>query len=269
MAGPVIRGLDHPIVGVRDLEAARTAWRRLGFTVTPRGRHFGWGTANYCIMFPLDYIEILGIVDPDQYLHGLDRFLERREGILGVAMATDDADAAHDLLVRCGLAGDPPTDLARILELPQGESRPAFRLVHPADAEAFGVRGFICQHLTPDLVRRRDWLEHPNGARRIAMLSIATADRVRLAQRYRALLGEAAVHADGDGVTVDLQGCLLHYGPPVDGLEGGLGMAVEVRDLGRTRDLLASCGVPFEAADRRIDVAPEHASGVALSFVAD
>ena len=268
VAGPPIRGLDHPIIGVRDLEQARADWQRLGFATTPRGRHIGWGTANYCIMFSLDYLEILGIVDATQYVHGLDRFLEQRQGILGLALATGDADAAFDLLDRSGLAGEPPKDLSRILELPEGEVLPAFRLVHPAEPEALGLRGFLCQHLTPELERRAEWLDHPNGARRIAMVSIARADREALIPRYRALLGDAAVHADRDGVTVALEGCALHFGPPVDGIEGGLGMAVEVRDLDRTRELFDAAGVPFDEANGRIDVAPEHATGVALSFVA-
>ncbi len=268
VAGPAIRGLDHPIVGVRDLEQARADWQRLGFTTTPRGRHIGWGTANYCIMFPLDYVEILGIFDATQYVHGLDRFLQQRQGVLGLALATGDADAAYELLQRCRLAGEPPKDLSRILELPEGEVLPAFRLVHPAEPEAFGLRGFLCQHLTPELERRAEWLDHPNGARRIAMVSVASADRDSLVPRYRALLGDAAVHADRDGVTVSLDGCTLHFGAPVDGLEGGLGLAVEVRSPDRTRGLLEAAGVPFEEADGRIDVAPEYATGVALSFVA-
>ena len=45
-----ITGIDHTLVGVRDLEAARATWTRLGFSVTPRGRHIGWGTGNYCVM---------------------------------------------------------------------------------------------------------------------------------------------------------------------------------------------------------------------------
>ncbi len=51
-----IPGLDHVLVGVGGLGAARRAWTRLGFTLTPRGRHIGWGTANTCIMFPRDYV---------------------------------------------------------------------------------------------------------------------------------------------------------------------------------------------------------------------
>ncbi|MHA1600510.1 MAG: VOC family protein, partial [Alphaproteobacteria bacterium] len=33
-----ISGIDHVIVGVRDLEAARRAFAHLGFVVSPRGR---------------------------------------------------------------------------------------------------------------------------------------------------------------------------------------------------------------------------------------
>ena len=63
-----IAGLDHVIVGVRDLERARLGWTRLGFTLSSRGRHIGQGTANYCIMFRSDYVELLGVVDPSDFV---------------------------------------------------------------------------------------------------------------------------------------------------------------------------------------------------------
>ncbi len=55
------------------------AWETLGFTLTPRGRHIGWGTGNYCIMLESGYIELLGVVDPSQFLNNLDGFLKKRE----------------------------------------------------------------------------------------------------------------------------------------------------------------------------------------------
>ena len=73
---PPITGLDHLIVGVRDLEAARAQWARLGFNSTPRGRHLGWGTANHCLMLEEGYVELLGIVDPAGFDNGLRRFLD-------------------------------------------------------------------------------------------------------------------------------------------------------------------------------------------------
>src|ERR1700736_2268996 len=82
-----IAGIDHVIVGVRDLERARLGWSRLGFTLSPRGRHIGQGTANYCIMFSSDYVELLGIVDPNDFVQRLDPFLAQREGLMAVAFA--------------------------------------------------------------------------------------------------------------------------------------------------------------------------------------
>src|SRR3982074_781447 len=82
-----IAGIDHVIIGVRDLEHARMGWTRLGFTLTPRGRHLGQGTANYCVMFARDYLELLGFVTRDDYAHRLEAFLARREGAMSVAFA--------------------------------------------------------------------------------------------------------------------------------------------------------------------------------------
>ena len=71
-----IAGIDHVIIGVRDLERARMGWTRLGFTLTPRGRHIGQGTANYCIMFPCYYLELLGFVERDDHSHLLEAVLQ-------------------------------------------------------------------------------------------------------------------------------------------------------------------------------------------------
>ena len=83
-----IAGIDHTLVGVKDLEAARQLWQTLGFTVTPRGRHIGWGTGNYCIMFESGYIELLGVVQPTEFMNGLDVFLKCREGMIALGFGT-------------------------------------------------------------------------------------------------------------------------------------------------------------------------------------
>jgi len=98
-----IMGIDHAIVGVRDLAHARTTYERLGFHVTPQGRHVGWGTANYCLMFPADYVELLGIVDPEQFTNNLDRFLETREGLLSLALRSANPEGTHEAWRSAGL----------------------------------------------------------------------------------------------------------------------------------------------------------------------
>ena len=94
---PIVKAFDHVLVGVASLEAARRNWQRLGFTACPRGRHIGWGTANYCLMFPENYIELIGIVDPEQFTNSLDRFLaERGEGVLAAVGCVDVTRSSRD-----------------------------------------------------------------------------------------------------------------------------------------------------------------------------
>jgi len=111
-----IAGIDHVIIGVRDLERARMGWTRLGFTLTPRGRHLGQETANYCIMFARDYLELLGFVARDDYAHRLETFLRHREGAMSVAFrpagSAEDAAAALSAL---GLHPSEPRALGRQL----------------------------------------------------------------------------------------------------------------------------------------------------------
>ena len=207
-----ISGIDHVLVGVRDLETACEAWRRLGFTLSPRGRHIGWGTANYCIMFPDDYVELLGILDSTQFTNRLDEFLRTREGLLGLAFATGDAEATAARLRQAGIDADGPEDLARLLDLPEGEAKPAFRLIYlPADATP-GLSAFICAHLTPELVRRPDWLAHANGAQ-----AITSPDRrgrrpeARWRSTYGKLFGYDRVRVADGVVSVDTGGAEIRF----------------------------------------------------------
>jgi hypothetical protein len=54
-------------------------------------------------------------------------------------------------------------------------------------------RVYFCEHLTPDLVWRAEWQAHPNGARAIARVVVATADPQRTAVLFRDLFGGHAV----------------------------------------------------------------------------
>ncbi len=195
----VIGGIDHALVGVRDLEQARIAYQRLGFTVSPRGRHIGWGTANYCIMFQHDYIELLGIIDPDKFSNDLDVFLQTREGLLGAALATDDAAVAARAFKVNGIEAGEPRGLQRVLELPGGDVLPAFKLVHLDPSETPGIPAFACQHLTREMVWQDPWIHHPNSAQGLRAITAVVEDPSAVALPYARLFGFDRVRA-GDGV---------------------------------------------------------------------
>jgi catechol 2,3-dioxygenase-like lactoylglutathione lyase family enzyme len=274
-----ITGLDHVLVGVQDLEAARRAWGRLGFKACPRGRHIGWGTANYCLMFPSDYIELIGIVDPAQFVNRLDEFLAAREGLMAVAFRTPDAAACAQALRAEGIAADGPKDLKRILELPEGDALPEFRLVFTPDEATPGLRSFVCSHLTPEIVWRPEWLEHPNGAQGLSRVVVAVEMPGELGMAYAGLLGMEKVSAADGWIEVRAGACTLTFlgpeelarrypGAPRHPLPWIVGMSVAVRDLAATRYFLQVAEVPFrQEPEGRLRIAPDQATGVALDFV--
>ncbi|MBT3306647.1 MAG: hypothetical protein HN377_09200 [Alphaproteobacteria bacterium] len=262
-----IGGFDHIIIGVADLDAACLAYQRLGFTLSPRGRHIGWGTANYCIMFAGDYLELLGILDPTQFTNNLDTRLENEgEGLLGVSFATDDADAAHAQL--SALGAEPPKDLKRLLDLPEGSVEPAFRLVHLPPVATPGTPAFFCQHLSRDLVWREDWQQHANGARFVAAVSARVEDLGRARAAYSQIFGTEAISEADGGLRVRLGAGELRLnlaGP--DAPVGLAGLDIAVADIGRTAGVLEQGEVAHQRTGKRIAITPQDACGVSLAFV--
>ncbi|MDZ4737785.1 MAG: VOC family protein [Rhodospirillaceae bacterium] len=280
-----IDGIDHTLVGVRDLEAARDQWARMGFTVTPRGRHIGWGTGNYCIMLDRGYIELLGIVNAAGFTNNLDRFLETREGLMGLAFASDDAVGCAGALRDAGIAADGPKELKRLLELPAGTVTPAFSLVYlPGDAVP-ALSAFVCQHLTPDLVRRPEWLAHANGAKKLLGMTVASNDPASLGPAYRRLLGDRAVRPGDGWLRVETGAGWLDFATP-DVLARryarvapwpdharpwAVAMTVGVADITRCRAALVAGDFAPRASgfgrNAGIVLGPDDAGGLYLEFV--
>jgi catechol 2,3-dioxygenase-like lactoylglutathione lyase family enzyme len=276
-----ITGIDHTLVGVRDLETARATWTRLGFTVTPRGRHIGWGTGNYCVMLAEGYVELLGIVDPSQFSNNLDKLLEKREGLLGLAFATPDANACRDALDAAGLKPDGPKQLKRDLELPTGTVTPEFRLVFLPPESTPEVSAFVTHHLTPELIRRPDWLAHANTAQRLLSATVVCADPVSAALGYLPIFGPDRVKVTDHMTSVSCGTGALRFMKPDDFPRVYPGMVLQpmpdvpfiasmkmlVADKARCVTHLRNAGVSFHASARGCLVPPDEASGVILELV--
>ena len=276
-----ITGIDHTLVGVRDLEAARATWTRLGFTVTPRGRHIGWGTGNYCVMLEEGYVELLGIVDPSQFSNNLDKLLEKREGLLGLAFATPDANACRDALDAAGLKPDGPKQLKRDLELPTGTVTPEFRLVFLPPESTPEVSAFVTHHLTPELIRRPDWLAHSNCAQRLLSATVVCADPVTAALGYLPIFGPERIKVTdhmtsvscgtgalrfmkADALPQVYPGMVLQPMPDIPFIAS---MKMLVADKARCVTHLKNAGVSFHSSDRGCLVPPDEANGVILELV--
>ena len=274
-----LRGIDHVLVAVRDLERAAERWQGLGFALTPPGVHPRWGTANRCIMLENSYIELIGFTgEHPKRRPELEAFLaEQGEGLCGLALTTDDAQATVEAWRRLGFSPEGPEELSRTL--PDGEPL-AFATVPLPPAQCLGLWLFACQHHTPQALRRREWLQHPNGCRRLASVTLHADPPEEAEELFERLLGTATesrtdtvtgFHLDRTSLLVmpteDVQ--LLH---PTARVEEGtarprlLALQLEADDPERLRAALGPRTSGLRTLAQGFALAPEEASGAVLEF---
>jgi hypothetical protein len=270
--------LDHGVVYVRDLAAAATAYRRLGFQLTPRGEHPSLGTANHTMMFERDYLELITVVTTGP---ASSRWARSAEGVAGVALRTRDAREARETLIGRGFDCPPVVDFERPVALPGGTVAARFSVCHlPVEATPV-LAGFFCQHHTPEHVWRPEYLRHPNTALGLVAITVVHPEPESVSEAYARLLGRASVHPHAGGIALDLGNTRIWVVSPGYAiarlerrlnLEIGairpLGLTISVRDLTTVRRVLSAEGLPFHPFGRRsIVVEPTWTQGVYLEFL--
>ena len=107
--------LDHVVVNVRDrIDDAADTYRRLGFTLTPRGYHT-LGSMNHLAMFGTDYLELIAAKPGD----------DSRPEIIGVARRPGWPGIRHRGCPRdlSGAATERRSDRPAAAILPPGRGR--------------------------------------------------------------------------------------------------------------------------------------------------
>lgn len=277
-----ILGADHVVVTVRDLDAAAAQWRRLGFTLSPRGTHSPqMGTGNYTIMFGEDYLELLGVLHDTEQNKPTRDLLKNREGIERTAFTTDDAAAGAADLVARGLKPLGPVHFGRPVDLPNGGKGEAkFNVFRwPLDQSPGGMRIFACQHLTRNTVWIPELQQHANGASRIVAIEILSADPKAAAAHMSRLIDQPVASTDGafrmhsggkraDFVFYDAAQFTKRYPDAVRAgaaPEGAAALVIGTSDLAAATNALGASGV----AHHGIVSVPAHAAnGVVVSFAA-
>lgn len=211
-----VKGLDHVVVMVDGIDAAETAYRRLGFQVQPRGFHKKLGTANHLMIFDKDYFEILGIVEDTEFNAERREWLKQGGGLANVALATDSADLAFDAFREAGLQPDAPLFFDRAVEVAGRIENAKFRTVRIPKTNMPVVGFFVCEHQTPQFVYRPEWTKHPNGARGIGGVTVIAAQPQKWAGELEKYFGAGTAKRDGDGLVVDTGTQPIHYLTPRD-----------------------------------------------------
>jgi hypothetical protein len=233
-------------------------------------------------MFASDYIELLGIVDPNDFVQRLDAFLVRREGLTAAAFAPAlPAEELRAALLRRQLHPLEPRALGRQLELPEGTVVPRFSLISLPSEETPGLESFICAHLTPELMRRREWLDHANGAVGLKGIHVLVENTAALLEPYDRLFGIPQVTTTDAVVCIHVGRYRILFTTPDDFLTMhptldldpdfplpgivSLDLAIEHRE--RTADYFAQWQVAFdEMPDGSLVVPASEASGAILFF---
>lgn len=263
--------LDHVVVNVRDrIDAAAETWRRLGFTLTPRGYHT-LGSMNHLAIFGTDYLELIAARPGDA---GRPEIMAAPLGLNGIVFGTEDSAAVHAALREAGVPVEPPNEFSRPvdLEVEGGARRDAvFRTVRLPQDVTPGGRFYFCHHFTRNLVWRDEWRRHPNGTVGVLRAVIAAEEPARVAGYFRSLFGDAAVR----GGTLPMGAASVEVATPAAlraafgaAAPDGEGRAAFMAALTlRTGSLERAASVPGARAEPgRVVVPAADAFGVALEF---
>lgn len=273
-----VRGIDHAVFAVRDLDVARETFQRMGFTLTPRGRHT-LGSQNHCVVFGDDYLELLWLPPDLKTRPFIADFLERGEGLAALALKTANADAAHAELRAAGLEPTAPMDFSRPVHFPGGTRDARFRTLDIGAGHVPCGRLFLCQHQTPELVWRPELQRHDNGATAIAAVVVIAIDVAATANAYGKIFRTRAreiaegllVETGGTPIAVVTQGSLSRRLPGVriSARPAPMMAAVFIRvgDRNRAEQRLSRGGFrPLCMPDGSFAIGAAEAHGAALVF---
>ena len=182
----MLKGIDHLVIAVRDLDAAAASYTQLGFAVVPGGRH-PVGTHNALIAFTDgSYVELIAFYEPNP-AHKWWAPLQRGGGLVDFCMQTDDLAADTAAFRAAGVPIDDPSPLSRtrpdgyrlrwVLSIPREGSR--------------GVAPFLIQDETPREERVPRQSAHQNGVTGIGTVTVTVADVGAVRAWYAPVLGQA------------------------------------------------------------------------------
>lgn len=281
------RGLDHLVIGVRDLDAAGVFYERLGFRVGARNRH-PWGTENRIVQFPGAFLELITVGDPGAippaapHRFSFGAFvrdaLARGEGMSMLVLESQDAKSDAELFKEAGIGDFEPFFFERQARRPDGsEVRVAFSLAFAENERAPDCGFFTCQQHEPQNFWNPAFQQHANGTTGLAA-AIMTAENPTDHHIFlSAFTGERSLKSNSLGVSAPLPRGRFDILTPhaafqlFAGEEGTAGprfagFVVAVQDLAAVRSLLTAGDIPALQVGERIVVPSSAAMGCMVAF---
>jgi catechol 2,3-dioxygenase-like lactoylglutathione lyase family enzyme len=177
-------GIDHIVIAVDDLATTTRDYTKAGFTVVEGGQHHSGASANVLVAFQDGtYLELIAFSGPSDNPWAA-KLAESGEGLVDVALRTDDLDAEVAALTGRGLHVIGPTAGGRVR--PDGQ-RVDWRTIR---FEEPGLP-FYCHDDTDRNLRvpHGDQAIHANGIAGVASIALPAADLDAAATRWQHLTG--------------------------------------------------------------------------------
>ena len=284
------RPLDHFVIQVSGLDAARARLSALGFQVAANGYH-PFGTANCCVFFADGtFLEPLAVADEalaraaagtgNVFTRHALSFREENgpEGFSAFVFGTNDAKADHAAFAEGGLSAGEILDFGRDFVAADGSrDRAAFQLAFAQAKEAPNCLFFSCERVAVPNVDRTALFEHPNGTTGIAGAIMVAPDPAAL-RGDLVRLGWLAVNEEDDGLRFDGPSFALSVVTPgvfadLTGLpapqEGSPSFRAAVfscRDTQQLMEQLLLAGVDFNFTPDGVIVPPANGQGTTFIF---
>lgn len=284
-------GIDHLVVCVRDLDAARDLYQALGFTMAPKAQH-PFGTGNSNIQLQGSFLEILTVMEPGDIVPSrpghfsfseFNRdFLARGEGASMLVLESQDTEADLSRFNAHNLATFAPFDFQRQAGLPDGTSvTVGFSLAFAVDPGMPDAAFFTCRQHAPEHFWKAEYQKHQNTAQSLREVAIVS-DHPASHQAFLAgFTGVRETVSKGAQLTIRTErGDVSVYTPaafedryrsPAPDLSNGArlaGFTIGVEQLESVADCVSRAGLACDSTGDRITVSSDDLMGVAAAFEA-
>jgi hypothetical protein len=290
---PMTLPIDHLVLPVVDLDAARARLSALGFTVAPVGVH-PFGTVNCCVYLQGGtFLEPLAIGDraaADAAIRAGNVFVARdrafrdrqgAEGFSAVVFGTENADADDRRFRTEQISAGAMLEFSRPFVDAAGQTDTAsFKLAFAAEPDAETAFFFACERVNAPKVDRTALECHTNGVSSLRGVVAVAEKPLEHSDFLRRLTGADAAADNAAGfdvavgnstvVVVDPAAAKARYGTAAS-TSAGLQLHATifgVADPTAAEKLFKANAISYERRDNRIIVPPAPGQGTHFVFEA-
>ena len=285
------RGIDHIVLCVHDLVAAKARYEELGFTTTPIAVH-PFGTSNSLVQLQGNFIELIAVTHPEKitpeqedrfsFAQFIQHYLRQRQGMAMLVFASQDARADQQEFKRKGLTTYALFDFSRQAKLPDGsEVTVAFSLAFVTHPKMPNAAFFCCQQHAPEYFWKADYQRHTNGANAISEVIMVAEDAVDYREFFADLQAKDQVQVIDQALQVrtdygqlsllnDQQYHNRFANDPDQPITAGPHFAacqIAVDQLQLVQTQLDHTHIAYQQNDDKLQIAASETFGLALEFV--